>query len=287
MNLYTRCVHCETVFRVTTRDLQASSGRVRCGHCHKVFDAFASLSAQDPLEGGAAPEIPIPDAPIVETANAAPAGEANEAAEAVAATRHEQPDPATKPLPVVAAATVPKRDDPAATLYEWEFKEAPPPRRTALWTSICLLLLAIAGTQASYAFRTEILVSYPQTRPLFDRACEWIGCSIDLPRLAEWLHIESSDLQQVDPDHAGEVELTVLLRNRAPVAVEYPALELTLTNATEQVIARRVLMPAEYLDKSTRSEDGLRGRGELAIRLFLDTGTVRASGYRVYLFYSA
>lgn len=287
MNLYTRCAHCETVFRVTTRDLQASSGRVRCGHCHKVFDAFASLSAQDPLESSAAPEIAITDAAIVEATTAAPTGAGIEPAQAAAANKDKQPDPAPKSPPVVAPVTGPKRDDPAASLYEWEFKEAPPPRRTALWALLSLLLLAIAGTQASYAFRTEILVSYPQTRPLFDRACEWIGCSIDLPRLAEWLHIESSDLQQVDPGRAGEVELTVLLRNRASVAVEYPAIELTLTNAAEQVIARRVLMPAEYLDKSVRSEEGLRGRGELAIRLFLDTGTVRASGYRVYLFYAA
>lgn len=178
-----------------------------------------------------------------------------------------------------------RREDPAVSLYEWEFKVAPPPRRTALWAALSLVLLIGAGIQAAYAFRTEILVSYPQTRPLFDQACEWIGCSVRLPRLAEWLHIEASDLQAIEPGRANEVELTALIRNRAPVAVEFPAFELTLTNAAEQVIARRVFLPREYLDRDVAPQDGLRGRGELSIRLFLDTGTVRASGYRLYLFY--
>ena len=48
MDLFTRCTRCETVFRVTTGDLQASGGQVRCGRCQTVFDAFASLTAKPP-----------------------------------------------------------------------------------------------------------------------------------------------------------------------------------------------------------------------------------------------
>jgi hypothetical protein len=161
----------------------------------------------------------------------------------------------------------------------------PTPPRTALWSVVSLLLLAVAGVQAAYGFRNAILLEYPQTRPLYEAACEWAGCHIGLPRLAEWLHIEVSDLKQVDPSQASEVELTALIRNRAPVALDYPAFELTLTNADEQVVARRILIPAEYLGTGVAVEEGLRGRGELAIRLLLDTGAIRASGYRLYLFY--
>jgi predicted Zn finger-like uncharacterized protein len=46
--MYTRCTHCDTVFRVTPQQLQVSSGKVRCGRCNEVFDAFSSLSAQLP-----------------------------------------------------------------------------------------------------------------------------------------------------------------------------------------------------------------------------------------------
>ena len=40
MTMHTRCTHCATVFRVTLRQLQSSSGQVRCGVCHEAFDAF-------------------------------------------------------------------------------------------------------------------------------------------------------------------------------------------------------------------------------------------------------
>ena len=69
------------------------------------------------------------------------------------------------------------------------------------------------------------------------------------------------------------------------VAVEYPAFELTLTNEEERVVARRVFLPDEYLPDATIIDEGLAGRGELAVRLFLDIGPLGAAGYRIYLFY--
>jgi predicted Zn finger-like uncharacterized protein len=46
MSMFTRCPHCDTVFRVTPQQLQVSSGQVRCGRCEKVFDAFSTLSSR-------------------------------------------------------------------------------------------------------------------------------------------------------------------------------------------------------------------------------------------------
>ena len=37
--LYTRCPHCQTVFRLSEQHLAAANGRVRCGACFQVFDA--------------------------------------------------------------------------------------------------------------------------------------------------------------------------------------------------------------------------------------------------------
>jgi predicted Zn finger-like uncharacterized protein len=39
----TRCPNCQTVFRITSEQLTARAGRVRCGHCRKVFNALDSL----------------------------------------------------------------------------------------------------------------------------------------------------------------------------------------------------------------------------------------------------
>lgn len=275
MNLYTRCLHCGTTFRVTTQQLQASSGQVRCGQCKQVFDAFATLTAQAPQS--ATPEREAPSPAQSESPLPAPPAEISSVEKSVPAQIPVRP----KERPPAAAAV---RPDPAASLYEWEFRMPVAPRRTGMWVSLSLLLLAVLALQVAYAFRTEVMVRVPQARMYYERVCEWVGCVVALPRVSSYLHIEASDLKAPDPDRPGEIELLVTVRNRAPVEQDYPAFELTLTNSQEQTIARRVFLPAEYRQWMDAA-DGLKAGAELPIRLFLDTGELRAAGYRLYLFY--
>lgn len=158
------------------------------------------------------------------------------------------------------------------------------PRRTGLWVMLSLLLVGGLAAQAAYAFRTEISVMLPQTRNLYLQACAQLGCTVSLPRLAGFLHIEASDLKTADPARPNEIELMLSMRNRAPVEVDFPAFELTLTNAQDQTIGRRVFLPREYL-AGVEAGAGLRAGDELPVRLYLDTGALRAAGYRLYLFY--
>jgi len=319
MDLFTCCTGCETVFRVTTGDLQASGGQVRCGRCQTVFDAFASLTARPPgqtQEGAAAmTDVPAPreytatDSPIATSREMDPdeltsdamaaldpvpddlepqAPMPEQASGSVDAAKTQMPAETAEPLD---STTEPPgmadrfADDPAANLYEWEFKATPKNPRTRLWLSLSLLLAFTAIAQAAYAFRTELMVNYPQARPVYVQICVWLSCELGLPRLADQLDISASDLQLVNPQTRNQVELTALVRNRARVAVEFPAFELTLTNEEERVVARRVFLPDEYLSDVTIIDDGLAGRGELAVRLFLDIGPLGAAGYRIYLFY--
>ena len=39
----TRCPACNTVFRVTSDQLRAKAGKVKCGYCQCVFNAFDQL----------------------------------------------------------------------------------------------------------------------------------------------------------------------------------------------------------------------------------------------------
>lgn len=263
MNLFTRCPACRTVFRVTTRELQASSGRVRCGNCQEVFDAFASLSAQEPAAEQVAPARDAPAGMAARPAVSPPSAPARVS---------ERPAPAPRP-------------DPAASLYEWEFRAPPQRRHSALWASAALLLACAAIVQAAIAFRDELLDAVPATLMAYERACEWIGCELPLPRLAERLHVESSDLRVVNNALPNQIELIVLLRNRARLAVEYPAFELALTDGSSRVLGRRVFLPQEYLPADAAIGAGLPANAEVPIRLYLDTGSILASGYRVYFFY--
>lgn len=319
MDLYTRCPQCETVFRVTTRHLQVSGGQVRCGRCQSVFDAFASLSAKapdeserqlaspsseteprkvQPMAGQAQPAAeqaqpvaqdaaPMPEA--AQTATATNGGAAIELDEAPARAETEVAD-SNGEAPETGVASVKDEEDqpaadPAANLYEWEFKPAPRFRHRALWLSLSLLLVLTAALQAATIFRTELMVIYPPLKPIYQLVCKRLTCEIGLPRLRDQLNIVASDLRAVDPQQPNLVQLTALVRNRARVPVEYPAFELTLTNAQQQVVARRVFFPGDYLDDIAQAGVGLAGRRELAVNMYLDTGPLRAAGYRIYLFY--
>ncbi|MEQ1803410.1 MAG: DUF3426 domain-containing protein [Gammaproteobacteria bacterium] len=46
--MYTSCPECGTVFRISTTDLRAAEGYVRCGHCSATFNAIATLTDEPP-----------------------------------------------------------------------------------------------------------------------------------------------------------------------------------------------------------------------------------------------
>lgn len=261
MSLITRCPQCNTAFRVQPLQLSAKGGSVRCGKCSTVFDGVSHLvTPEQPRPPERSPQMGLFD-PGRAALRAAPA-----AAVAGPAAAPEAPE-----VPVV------------------PFLAEPPPRRryTAAWGVLaCAAFLLLAG-QAVHHFRTEIAVLLPQARPYLAAACARLGCEVGLPRRPELMSIESSELQ-ADARREAVIVLSAVLRNRAPFVQAYPALELTLTDAAENPVARRVLLPADYLLE--RPGDGALPRGvpaggEVVLRVPLDTRLVSATGYRLYLFF--
>ena len=60
----TRCPACSTVFRVTSEQMRLKAGKVRCGHCQSVFNAFDQL-VDETLEAPKPAEL-APSSPIAE-----------------------------------------------------------------------------------------------------------------------------------------------------------------------------------------------------------------------------
>lgn len=54
----TRCPVCSTVFRVTSEQLRLKAGKVRCGHCQAVFNAFEAFLPDTPAETDQAESTP-------------------------------------------------------------------------------------------------------------------------------------------------------------------------------------------------------------------------------------
>ena len=158
------------------------------------------------------------------------------------------------------------------------------PRPSRLWWLASLFLLLALALQGGYRYRGEIAVLLPEAKPLVQSICAELGCDVPLPRRAELLSIESSDLQ-ADGTHPSVMVLTATLRNRAGFIQAFPALELSLTSTEGQTVARRVLVPKDYAPQSTRSEPGFAAGSELQIRVYIEAAALKPTGYRLYLFY--
>jgi predicted Zn finger-like uncharacterized protein len=251
MTLVTRCPHCGTGFRVESAQLAAREGKVRCGYCLEVFDGAECL-----VEKGPAPSEVV-------AREDAPAGKA------VASAPPARAGADTEKVPPFLAPEKPRH------------------RYTLLWGFLALLALVPLAGQVVYRYRTEIATLLPESRPHLAAACAAIGCEVRLPRRPDLLSIESSDLQ-ADPRRESVLRLSALLRNRAPFPQEPPSVELTLTDENDRAVLRRVLTPLEYLGARRAADitaQGIPARAEVAVLVYFDASTVRATGYRLYLFH--
>jgi predicted Zn finger-like uncharacterized protein len=254
--LVTRCPHCGTAFRAQQSQLTARGGMVRCGKCALVFDGVAHLIEESAAIG---PLEPSPQLGLFDPGAAAAAA---------------------KPGRRAAAA----QDD--ESLPEFLEEEAPRARYAVAWGLAALLAFAALVGQLAYYYRTEIATLMPQTRAFLAEGCRLLDCELRLPRRPDLLSIESSDLQ-ADNRRDSLIVLNAVIRNRAPFAQEHPALELTLTDAADKALVRRVLRPSEYMQAAAREQlaQGIGPGGETVVRVHFDTRGVRATGYRLYLFY--
>jgi predicted Zn finger-like uncharacterized protein len=280
---FTRCPGCRTVFRVTAAQLALRDGQVRCGHCRTVFDGTANLisvlrttPAPSPGDEGTGP--------LTVTLRAAHALE---------------PAPPESPAgpPETAAAPTPRLSTPRASTqaargeeidYDNRFAWDRPNRRSRASTALYLVAAAALAAgllaQGAWHYRDAIAAHWPSTRPMLARVCAAAGCTIRPLREIAWLSIDASDLQ-ADAAHKGLLTLTATVRNRASHAVAYPHLELTLTDAQDNVVVRRALAPPEYAGGTIDVESGIARNGEVAVKLFIDASATTQAGYRVYLFY--
>ncbi len=149
------------------------------------------------------------------------------------------------------------------------------------WGSVLLLLFLI--TQSLYLFRMQISIALPQAKPYLQSFCAMLGCTVPLPGRADMIGIESSSMQ-ADPRRSGVIDLNASIRNSADFPVAYPLLELTLTDSQDAPVARKVFAPSDYLH-GARLSDGIAPNSAAYARIVLDTGSLQANGYRLYLFY--
>lgn len=161
------------------------------------------------------------------------------------------------------------------------------PARRPRWPFVLasLMLFSLLLGQGAYRFRTDLALM----TPVLGRAFTALGWNTPLPRKAELITIDASDLQSDGPRNLLILQAT--LKNRAAFNQALPSLELALTDTQDGIIARRVLGPEDYLtpgsekDTTVPHPTSFTANGELALRLWIEAQDVTAAGYRLYVFY--
>lgn len=262
MESFTRCPHCNTCFKIAEDQLDLRQGRVRCGHCLQAFNAREGFVAS---ESSTFAELdPMSTEQMVA-----------ESLSQVIAT----------PSSVIATTLVTELASPEEVAVQSEKKRRTKQKLLSITVSLVtgLLLLTILG-QAIYFFRVDLAARYPNVKPALLDYCRLLQCTVPLPRKAELLSIESSDLEAV-PGHENQIILNALLRNRAPNAQAFPNLELTLNDIHDAPLSRRIFHPADYLPPTEQEKRGLLGNHEVILKVVLNMRDIKPMGYRLVMFY--
>jgi len=252
MSIITQCPQCATQFRATPQQLRTSEGWVRCGQCDQVFDASAHAVSQ---RAGPPPETDV----MVPLRAESPTTQEETAAL----------DPPTAPVGTLFSDLAP---DSANAPSRWTGR---------LWLGAALLLALLLLAQWVGHEKNMLAARAPFLQPALHAMCEAIGCVLKAPQSPEFLQIEAS---AYDPLGEDLYRLSLTLRNTANWPIAYPAIELTITDAAERPLVRRVLLPGdlgvqgEQMDAHNAQELTIYLRSALAIAPGL-------SGYRLTAFY--
>ena len=162
-------------------------------------------------------------------------------------------------------------------------------RRKAFWHStgmrIALLLgsaLAVAGVAGQYAWhqRDALAAQYPQLTPMLQQVCQHAGCELGARREIADVVISGSGFKQLADAQQYQWSLTLENRSDAPVAT--PVAELTLTDAQDKPLLRRVVDLREL-----GAPAQLQARQEWSVNVPVQVQELSApvSGYRALVFY--
>ena len=161
-------------------------------------------------------------------------------------------------------------------------------RRKAFWrkpavraTLVVLMLVCLVGLALQIAVqeRNRIAAMDSRMRPWLLALCEPLGCEIAPHRHIADVVIDSSSFTKARGD---SYQLSLTMKSNADIALELPAVEITLTDAQDEPVLRRILLP---VDMAAPAELQAHGSWSTSIAVIVTTGGARVAGYRLLAFY--
>ena len=255
MSLATRCPTCNTLFKVTSGQLQLHEGKVRCGQCQNVFSGIEHLTSADTE---AWQKLDIGTERYVSDHNLT--GGDGTGSEALFAS-----------------------SAPAKPLFNFEHKSP------ALIAACCVFALVLA-LQAAWWQRIELLQQAPALAAAINTAGPAIQQIFSRPA-TQALLVEGSGLQALDENNL-RVDLT--LRNQDYLPARWPRLQVDLLDSQGLLLASKLLTPKDYQLRDNGSASGaalIGGQKTVEVLAYLNLSELNnqmpesaATGFRLALY---
>lgn len=152
--------------------------------------------------------------------------------------------------------------------------------KAILWV-LCTLMVLLLGLQLLLSDRDRIYATAPLLRPLLNTSCSMLGCKIGLPKQIDAIAIDSSSFASVKP---GVYLLKVTLKSGAAIDLATPALELTLTDAQDHSLLRRVIFATEF-NGDLPIAAGAEWVASLPVTVQAGVAAQKIAGYKLLAFY--
>lgn len=165
------------------------------------------------------------------------------------------------------------------------------PAMQRIFAALFVLLLVVTSIQVAVHWRDRIALEWPEARPLLEALCDPLACSIGPLRQIESFTVDGSALNRIADGSGYRLELT--LRNRSPLPLAAPSVDLNLTDGRGDTLSRRALRTSDFRLAADSRRDGATATppavvppgAELHLQLAFTTPLPRIAGYTVELFY--
>lgn len=145
-----------------------------------------------------------------------------------------------------------------------------------------VLLLLVLAAQVAMHFGTPLAARYPVLKPALVSLCGLLGCRIGLPAQIDQLVIDTGELTTLG---GNAYTFTTQLRNQGEAVQAWPSIELTLSDAEDRPLVRRVFGPRDYLPAGPLLDAGFGAHAEQPVKLHFRVEEPAPSGYHIAVFY--
>jgi predicted Zn finger-like uncharacterized protein len=241
-----RCPECGTIYKLVPDQLKIAQAWLRCGQCQHAFDSTGLVVAWPAanLEPNGVTDLPAEAERLVIDDLLKQEDKSKPDAQSVTTvSAFEEALASFKPQPL-SSMTTERLDLNAAAdgLYQQGAAQTEQRGRQAssAWTlKLAVLFLSLVlALQWVWIERHALAAAEPGIAKVLRAVCQTWGCEISAPPVRDGMVIEHSSLT---PREEGGFLLRWSWRNATSQALETPALELTLVNAQDKVLARRVI----------------------------------------------